>query len=93
MIFAEPVGDGLRRPFGVAEDGGFRALATRTLGVRLRRVRVAALAGLEVHDLTEEINRVVVRHATHVNPRVDADAQVAIEFAPELIETFFVPER
>src|ERR1044071_669988 len=32
LVFAEPVGDGLRGPLGVAEDGALGAVAARALG-------------------------------------------------------------
>src|SRR5919112_2288806 len=60
LVFAEAVGDGLRGPLGVAEDGALGTVAARALGLGLRGVR--ALARLEVHALGEEVNRLAVGH-------------------------------
>src|SRR5687768_17017492 len=84
LVFAEAVGDGLRRPLGVAEDGAAGRVAAR--GLRGRLPGVGALAGLEVHDLGVELDRLVERHPAGVNPRVNADAQVAVELALQLVE-------
>src|SRR5215204_1997326 len=77
LVFAEAVGDGLRGPLRVAEDGAPGAFATRALRVGARRV--GALAGPEVHDLGEEVYGLVEGHPAGVDACVHAHAQVAVE--------------
>src|SRR5204863_276075 len=79
----------LHRPLRVTEDGGLGPSTTRALRVFALRRRCVASTRQEIHDFGKQLHRVVIRQPARVNARVDANPQVAVELALQLIQPFF----
>ena len=76
VVFAQAIGDGLRRPFRITEDRSLRRCAAASLCFVPERGGVAAGARKEIHDVGVEVDRVVVRESAGMQSGIEADAKI-----------------